>query len=45
MKATVSEIAERNQGFPAEVRHPGQFRLTGPTRTDAEIVLGHGWSL
>ena len=45
MRATVYRIADRTQTFPAEVRHPGQFKLVEPSQTGAEIVLGETWSL
>lgn len=45
MTATVYRIAARNETFPAEVRHPGQFDLVAPVAAEAEILLGNNWSL
>ncbi len=45
LPATLYRIAARNELFPVEVRHPGQFTLQEPTSVDAELVLGPKWSL
>lgn len=45
MNATVYRIEARQQAFPAEVRHPDQFKLADPTPANADIVLGQDWSL
>ena len=45
MIADIHPILDRSQTFPGEVRHAGQFTLGDATTSDADVVLGAGWSL
>lgn len=45
MSAMLSRIVDRNQAYPPEVRHSGQFTLDQSVAVEADIVLGEKWSL